>query len=94
MSQPRGGPQAVGEAAGHGADTVTRARLRQNRSRSSGGSTSASRSSESETSRWNAVAASRPSRVSATETARRFSWSWNLAGQPYGSGTGPHRTVH
>ena len=23
-----------------------------------------------------------------------ISWSWNLAGQPYGSGSGPRRTVH
>ena len=22
------------------------------------------------------------------------SWSWNLAGQPYGAGSGPRRTVH
>ena len=50
---------------------ATRARLRQNRSRSPGGSTSVSRSSEAETSRWNALATSRPSGVSATETARR-----------------------
>jgi hypothetical protein len=50
---------------------VIRARLRQNRSRSPGGSTSVSWSSDAETSRWNALAASRPSGVSATDTARR-----------------------
>src|SRR5215469_7467925 len=62
-------PASSGGQAGHDADAVTRARLRRNRPRSSGGSTPASRSSESETSRWNAVAASRPSGVSATEIA-------------------------
>jgi hypothetical protein len=55
----------------HDAEAATRARLRLNRSRSPGGRTSASWSSEAETSRWNALAASRPSGVSAMETARR-----------------------
>jgi S-adenosyl methyltransferase len=65
----RGGPQASPRASPQA--IVTRARLRQNRSRSPDGSTSVSRSSEAETSRWNALATSRPSGVSATETARR-----------------------
>ena len=61
----------VAAGTGQGASAATRARLRQNRARSAGGSTSVSWLSEAESSRWKAVAASRPVGVSATDSARR-----------------------